>query len=362
MADPLDDILKRVSRSFYLSIHVLPAAVRGPIAVGYLVARAADSIADTEVVPPGERLDLLRELGAAVRGSGPDLGALQLRVDGLLPPSAVNEDERRLLQRLSDCLRWLRRLDAGDRQLVQRVLGTLITGMERDLGRFPAPEGPAGVAPERVVALRTLADLDEYTYFAAGCVGEFWSELCAAHLPGLGAFRGPELLRRGVCLGEALQMVNVIRDAPADLRGGRCYWPEEVLGPAGLTARRLAELARPGAAATAAEREVVLAVTGRLIALARGLAAEAWPYVQALPPSAVRLRLSCSWPLLLCLDTLSLIERAGSPLLQPDRPLKVTRGSVRSLLLRSSLAALWDWGRRRGADGRLDSLHAAYAG
>src|SRR5262249_11421925 len=117
MSEPLSDILKKVSRSFYLSIHVLPAAVRWPIALAYLIARAADSIADTEVVPPAERLDLLRALAEAVRGVG-DVGALQLRVDGALPPAQGGAtDERRLLARLGDCLRWLRQMEAEDRRL-----------------------------------------------------------------------------------------------------------------------------------------------------------------------------------------------------------------------------------------------------
>ena len=34
-----------------------------------------------------------------------------------------------------------------------------------------------------LVALETLADLDEYTYMAAGCVGEYWTVMTAAHVP-----------------------------------------------------------------------------------------------------------------------------------------------------------------------------------
>jgi len=42
----LQDVLKRVSRSFYLSLRVLPKKMRKPVGLAYLLARAADTIAD----------------------------------------------------------------------------------------------------------------------------------------------------------------------------------------------------------------------------------------------------------------------------------------------------------------------------
>ena len=40
-----------VSRSFYLSISILPKPLRDPVALGYLLARASDTIADTAELP-----------------------------------------------------------------------------------------------------------------------------------------------------------------------------------------------------------------------------------------------------------------------------------------------------------------------
>ena len=81
-------------------------------------------------------------------------------------------------------------------------------------------------------------------------------------------------------------------------------------------------------------------------------AAASWPYVQAIAARAVRLRLACAWPLLLALETLTALHQAGSPILAPGRPVKVTRGQVYALIARSTYAALRD---RRGG-GRLDRL------
>ena len=61
------EILRRTSRSFALSIQVLPRAMREPVQVAYLIARAADTIADTEARPRAMRSALLGELCDALR-------------------------------------------------------------------------------------------------------------------------------------------------------------------------------------------------------------------------------------------------------------------------------------------------------
>ncbi|MCI0869448.1 MAG: squalene/phytoene synthase family protein, partial [Chloroflexi bacterium] len=46
----LTDLLKGVSRSFYLTLRVLPGGIREPVGLAYLLARAADTIADTTLI------------------------------------------------------------------------------------------------------------------------------------------------------------------------------------------------------------------------------------------------------------------------------------------------------------------------
>ena len=68
--------LRGVSRSFYLSIRLLPAALRRPIAVAYLLARATDTVADTAALPADARRDLLETLTTAIEGRTPAHAAL----------------------------------------------------------------------------------------------------------------------------------------------------------------------------------------------------------------------------------------------------------------------------------------------
>ncbi|MEY4703967.1 MAG: hypothetical protein RL042_163, partial [Nitrospirota bacterium] len=53
----LRDLLKQVSRLFYTTLVVVPADVRDQVSLGYLFARAADTIADTELIDRSRRLD-----------------------------------------------------------------------------------------------------------------------------------------------------------------------------------------------------------------------------------------------------------------------------------------------------------------
>src|SRR4051794_8237712 len=89
------DLLASVSRSFYLSIKALPAEIRAPIALGYLLARASDTIADTTLAPVPVRLAGL-EAFCKMMETG--------KAEPLPPEIAPeNPSERELLARLPEC-------------------------------------------------------------------------------------------------------------------------------------------------------------------------------------------------------------------------------------------------------------------
>src|ERR1017187_10481469 len=60
MAESFQHLLKATSRSFYLTLRVLPARMRPQIGLAYLLARTTDTIADTEIVPLAQGLDGLK--------------------------------------------------------------------------------------------------------------------------------------------------------------------------------------------------------------------------------------------------------------------------------------------------------------
>src|SRR5262249_23408644 len=130
----LTQLLSKVSRSFYLSLRVLPQTVRQPIGLGYLFCRAADTIADTALLPPEQRLTCLERYRAAFGEVGPVvIAALQEQLVG----SQQNPVERELLLRLPDCFTLLTILTAEDQRHIRELVLTLTQGMQMDLQVFP---------------------------------------------------------------------------------------------------------------------------------------------------------------------------------------------------------------------------------
>ncbi len=312
----LKGTLKGVSRSFYLTLRILPKRLREPVGLAYLLARTADTLTDQLDEFPGARLEGLLTFRAQVVGPV-DLGVLgelgSQTSDGLSPEEWVMFDS------LVDSFSLLESLDEADREQVRWVVSTLTDGMEMDLRSFPA-EDSGGLE-----ALARGADLDRYTYLVAGCVGEFWTKITTAHEGSMKGWDVAAMSDTGVRFGKALQLTNVLRDIPRDLRNGRCYIPADELAAAGLTPEDLLDPANES-------RARVVLLPWVQTAIGHFQAAE--EYLLAIPRRSVRLRLACLWPLLLGLGTLARLAKSGK-WLDPDSTVKVSRGWVYRMMLMS---------------------------
>lgn len=307
-------ILKAVSRSFYLSVRVLPLELRAPVGLAYLLARASDTIADSPTAPPELRLHHLAAFNAIVQTGSPQ-GLEQIQRD----ISSNHAGERELLARLDTCLQWLDSLPQADQAEIRSVLEKIIHGQTLDLQRFPEETSNADVR-----ALRTAAELEEYTYLVAGCVGEFWTRISVLHRPDYSRLPLPELTRLGVDLGKALQLVNILRDLPADLRQGRCYLPSDELAAVGSAPSQL--ITDPAPAKPVFDQWLIRAT--QLLESGR-------EYIRAIRPA--RVRVACYLPWYLGQQTLALLQQ-HSPLEASVR-LKVSRRVVRTALLRAPFVA-----------------------
>lgn len=311
----LTDLLRDVSRSFYLTLRILPRSIRPQIGLAYLLARTTDTIADTELVSVDNRLAALHALRERILGRSSTPLAF-----GELTPSQASEAERILLLRAEQGVVLLERMSPSDGELIRRALDTITTGQELDLRRF----GAATAA--NPVALETEQELDHYTYCVAGCVGEFWTRICGAHLFPNALVDESGLLELGLRFGKGLQLVNILRDLPADLRKGRCYLPREELSALQLTP---ADLLHPS------NEPRLRPVYDEYLDRAAGHLRAGWDYTNSIPRGCLRVRLACAWPLLIGMETLQLLRSRN--FLDPDSPVKVTRSRVRQILVRSIL-------------------------
>ena len=336
----LGPVSRDVSRAFYLTLRVLPRGMREPVGLAYLLARAADTLADTALLPLERRLPALLcfrqqvEGPATVQGVDSILAAVP-PTDGIKGDDIKGdgmEKERTLLASLPQAFSMLESLYAHDLKLVRSVVVALTRGMEMDLTEL---------APGEITAVRDEAQLDAYTYSVAGCVGEFWTAISMAHQPALKHWDAPRMSRLGVRFGKALQMTNVLRDIPRDLRNGRCYLPEDRLAEVGLTPTDLLD-------PTAAPKTRPVLTHNLRVTLDHYQCAEA--YLLALPRRCFRLRLAVIWPLLMGLATLVRLAR-NPQWLASDRPSRVSRRWVYRMMVASTLCgwsntALRRWIRR----------------
>jgi farnesyl-diphosphate farnesyltransferase len=326
-ASLLGDLLKRVSRSFYLSLAILPKSLRAPVGLAYLFARAADTIADTRLVSREERLRHLEALRAELRGQAPS------RLEEIILASP-HAGERELLRKLPDCFACYWELDKADRERVETLLLTITEGMTFDLQTFP------GENEGRLATLETREELDRYTYLVAGCVGEFWTEMHVAHRSRLAAWDVQQMKHEGMRFGKGLQMTNVLRDLARDLRIGRCYLPRQELARLGLDPTDLLD---------PAVLPRVRPLIRELLVLTLEHYDAGWAYTLAIPLLEWRMRLACAWPLLIGLRTLELLVQSRN-LLDPRQVTKISRSVVYAILARS-LVLVWS-NRSLGAEAR----------
>ncbi|MFP6874677.1 MAG: squalene/phytoene synthase family protein [Verrucomicrobiales bacterium] len=315
------DLLESVSRSFYLSLKMLPREIRGAASLGYLLARATDTVADTDAVVPGERLRVLSEMAAAVAGNGvvPDFTKLL----GIQSAGSCENGELVILRSFACCLEWIGEMPAWQVEAIRRVVASVIRGQRDDLQRFSV-ENPAALCSE--------GELEQYTHDVAGCVGVFWTDL------GYGAYgerfarlpRG-EMEELGKNYGKGLQLLNILRDLPEDLLSGRCYIP-------GADPEGGGRLIWEADAVCWRER-------------CRELLSSAGKYINAV--NSRRLRLATALPALIGAKTLNRLNSAGWEELQAR--VKLERPEIKRLLAKGLLASV----RRHSLGKLLGELLAA---
>ena len=111
-----------------------------------------------------------------------------------------------------------------------------------------------------------------------------------------------------------------------DLRKGRCYLPAEKLAEIGLSP---ADLSNP------ANEPRLRPLYDRCLDLAESHLAAGWTYTNMIPRGQVRVRLACAWPILIGIKTIERLRVPHCGILDVNRRIKISRGEVRGIQLRS---------------------------
>jgi farnesyl-diphosphate farnesyltransferase len=207
-------LLEKTSRTFALAIPLLPEPTRQQVGIAYLLFRIADTFEDAELWPRAERLEALARFRALLDAPVP-AEARRETASWLATPPCGDAGYLELLRRTPEVLGAYWALAAGPRRLIGEHTRRTVEGMAGFVGRA----SEAGV-----LQLEDVEDLKGYCYVVAGIVGEMLTELFLLGRKALAPVRS-FLRERSARFGEALQLVNIIKDSLADATHGRLFLP-----------------------------------------------------------------------------------------------------------------------------------------
>jgi farnesyl-diphosphate farnesyltransferase len=306
------EILPAVSRTFALSIRLLPGDLGNAVCSAYLICRIADTIEDEPRTSANEKAALFDSLRACF--SGPDAA-----LDFTTRAASITGDPAhvRLVGNSDLVFEAFRELPGRSRAAVEHWVGEMIAGMRKFSLAYP-----------RGVRIQSLDEYKEYCYYVAGTVGYMLTDLWHEHSPSIGVKQYEALRERCRAFAEALQTVNILKDVARDAEHeNSIYVPEQLLRAHGSAHETLL------ASNHAAETRAALAT---LVQLAWQDLDQATTYLLTIPRRAASIRLFCALPLLFAYATLRDLTRNPGALVRRE-VVKISRSEVKSLTALSVL-------------------------
>jgi farnesyl-diphosphate farnesyltransferase len=301
-------VLPAVSRTFSLSIRVLPGALGQAVLAAYLLCRIADTLEDEPLLPAEAKAALLDELQRCF-----EKPAAADAFPALVRDLAGDPAHVRLTQHTDFVFVLYRTLPTGTQLHVRRWVGEMIAGMRKFVLLYP-----------HGIRIQNLEEYREYCYYVAGTVGYMLTDLWHEHAPSIGERRYVVLREKCRAFAEALQTVNILKDVATDVeQENSIYIPADLLRAHGSSHEGI--LAADQLRGT---REAL----ATLVQLAWSDLEGARSYLLLIPRRAVPIRLFCVLPLLFAYATLRDLTLTPQALARRD-VVKISRREVKSLTL-----------------------------
>ena len=288
-------ILESVSRTFALTIPLLPNGLEKVVGNTYLLCRIVDTIEDATCVDPTTKQELSTLFIKTVLDHS--LSEQFVRECLIALINHPNHNEKDLIENIPRVLRVLQSCDEKQRHAVAKCVQIMSEGMSY----FHIRQNQSG--------LEDLQEFEKYCYVVAGVVGEMLTTLFALHSPAFAkAISGKESL--AIAFGQALQMTNILKDSPEDqLRG--VSWKPKGLGQTDL------------------------------LVIAHQKLEDALRYICCIPKSEPGIRQFCFLAFGLAVMTLKQIAQRQT--LQGGAEVKLTRGQVSRFYIFTKLAVRSDF-------------------
>lgn len=326
-------ILPGVSRTFALTIPVLPAGLAEVVTNAYLLCRLADTIEDDVGLDDLQKSEFHGRFVAVVEGRG-DPAAFARELLPLLSDRTLLA-ERELVASTEAVVRVAHGFSGPERHALERCVRIMCEGMP---------------AFQRNRSLRGLSDLEElgvYCYYVAGVVGEMLTELFCLHCRDLEAYR-EDMMRLAVSFGQGLQMTNILKDVWDDQQAGTCWWPRTVFAARGIDLTEIAAVHETPAFASGLDE---------LIGIAHAHLRSALEYTCLIPKRETGIRKFCLWAIGLAVLTLRKIH--ANPTFSDGNDVKVSRRTVKATIMATNMTLMSNRALRMIFDRAADGLPLA---
>lgn len=309
----LKSLLKKNARTLYLSARLMPRRLRRAFFCSYLLCRAADTVADTALLPVSVREGLIKDFPELIKKQKKET---LLRFQKEFSKIAEGpENERVLLSHLDLYLKEFNLLNKHQKDLIFDVVTAVCRAMSWDLSFFPSAE--SGL----LKAVFSAEETKKYCDYMGGAPGEFWAKLL------LEGRKNARFTEEAKNIGRALQITNILRDLRADLKIGRCYLPVTDLTEARLLPQDLLEPKSYRRLKPVICAWVRWGVDNLLSAPS---------FFGQIPKFNFGARCAVAWPVLWSLDTLLLLIKSKN-LLEEGASLKIPKRRIYLTMLASPL-------------------------
>ena len=315
--------LKEVSRTFYLSIQALPKDLHFYVGHSYLICRLLDTLEDAYDITVETKIKALDKAISCLKSSG-NFDKNDDIFKHLAATSDIKPFEKVILENSFNIFECTNTFPENVQTVIRKWTIEMAEGMKKY----------AFGSDKRKVQLASVEELEDYTYYVAGTVGELLSQLFT-----LDHFKVPEKSKKimfdnSIAFGKALQYVNIIKDSREDFEEDRCFIPADLLEKKSITLEEFFKNDR---------KEDIKAIYIELIGKAEKYLDDAIEYINVIPRRLWKIRLFCIWPVAMAYATLNGVKKDLDEFIDTNKTYKISRKTVKSIVKRGYVASFSNW-------------------
>lgn len=315
--------LKEVSRTFYLSIKALPEDLHFYVGHSYLICRLLDTLEDAYDITVETKIKALDQAISCI-SSIDNFDEDNDIFRHLAETSDIKPYEKILLQNSFKIFECIDTFPDNVQTVIRKWTIEMAEGMKKYV-----------FGTDRIKEqLTNIEELEDYTYYVAGTVGELLSQLFT-----LPRFKIPDknkliMFKNSIAFGKALQYVNIIKDSREDFEEDRCFIPADLLEKRSISLDEFFKSDR---------KEDIKAVYLELIDRAEKYLDAAIEYINIIPVRLHKIRLFCIWPVAMAYATLYGIKNDLDAFIETNTTYKISRKTVKSIVKKGYFASFSNW-------------------